>query len=71
MFGFHFSFASILGSLIFSGVGFVAFTYGKREGNFRTMFIGGLLMAYSYFITNTLWMYVIGSGLTAALFIGA
>lgn len=63
-----FSFSNLIGSLLFSGVGFVAITYGKRTGNMRQMMLGGLLMVYSYF-TNTAMTYVIGAGLTAALYI--
>ena len=68
MFGFTISPANILGNILFSGIGFVAFKYGKDQGNGRTMFLGGILMGYSYIISSTLWMYVIGSGLTAALY---
>ncbi|MDE2291321.1 MAG: hypothetical protein KGL53_04495 [Elusimicrobia bacterium] len=63
-----FSFANILGSIIFSGVGFVAFRYGRQMGNLRTMVIGGALLGYSYFMSSTFWTYAVGLGLTALLF---
>ena len=59
----------MIGNIIFSGVGFVAFVYGKKLGGFKPMAIGLGLMVYPYFITNTVWMYVIGVALTACLFI--
>lgn len=61
--------ASLIGGLIFSGVGLVAFTYGKRTGRFRAMALGGVLMVYSYFTPNTAALYLVGLSLTAALFI--
>ncbi len=70
VFGFHLSPANIIGNLLFSGVGFVAFKYGKDQSSVRIMVLGGVLMGYSYVVSNTLWMYLIGSGLTAALFFG-
>ena len=61
--------SNILGSVIFGSIGFVAFIYGKKMASFRPMALGAGLMVYPYFITNTVWMYVIGTLLTAALFI--
>ncbi len=59
---------SIIGNLIFSGVGFVAFMYGKKQGRFQPMVIGGILMAYSYFVSSTVLLYAIGVALTVALY---
>jgi hypothetical protein len=61
--------ASLMGGLIFSGVGLVAFTYGKRTGGVRATALGGVLMVYSFFTPNTAALYLVGLGLTAALFI--
>ena len=61
--------ANMIASMLFGAVGFVAFLYGKRQMLPKTMVIGGLLMAYPYFITNTLAVYLIGASLTGALFL--
>ena len=64
----NFSAGNIIGGLLFSGIGYVAFTYGRRNDNVRVMALGGALMAYSYFISNTVMVYVVGAALTAAIF---
>ena len=60
--------ANLLGGLIFGSIGFAAFIYGKKQASFKTMTIGAALIAYPYFIPNTIAVYVIGIGLSAALF---
>jgi hypothetical protein len=60
-----FSIANIAGNVLFSGIGYVAFMYGKRTDNAGIMVKGGVLMGYSYIVSDTLWMYLIGTGLTA------
>jgi hypothetical protein len=62
------SFGNIFAGLIFSGIGFVAFTYGKREGRFQTMVLGIVLMAYTYVSPSTTVTWVIGGALTLALY---
>ena len=59
----------LIGSFIFSGIGFVAFVYGKKQGLWKTASLGFLLMAYSYFVPSAFYVYVIGVALTVALFI--
>jgi hypothetical protein len=59
---------NLMGNLIFSGIGFVAFMYGKKQGRFNCMALGGALMAYPYFVSSTTLMYAIGVALTAAIF---
>lgn len=61
--------ANLLGSLVFSAVGLFAFLRGKKEADGKSMIIGILLMVYSYFVPNTIWLYVGGAALTAALFL--
>lgn len=61
--------SNIIGGIIFGGIGLVAFIYGKKTSAFRPMMLGLTLMIYPYFITNTVWMYLAGALLTAALFI--
>lgn len=60
-----FSAANIIGNLLFSGIGYIAYSYGKKMDKTRVMLVGVALMGYSYVVSDTLWMYVIGSVLTA------
>ena len=55
--------------MIFGGIGFIAFVYGKKMSEIRPMVIGILLMAFPYVVPNNVLLYVIGIGLTVALFI--
>ncbi len=64
-----FNVANLIGGIIFSGIGFVAFVYGKKMSYFKPMAVGLVLMIYPYFISNTIVMYVIGLLLCLALFI--
>ena len=61
--------ANFLGSIIFGGIGFVAFVYGKKLATYKPLCLGLALMIYPYFIPDTLWLYIIGAALTAALFV--
>ena len=61
---FQFSFANIIGNLLFSAIGYVAYSYGKKMDRTKTMITGVVLMGYSYVVSDTLWMYVIGAALT-------
>lgn len=63
-----FSAWGLMGGLVFSGIGFVAFIYGKKNAEFKPMLMGILLMAYPYFIRGTIALYVVGIALTAALY---
>jgi len=60
--------ANIIGGILFGGIGFVALVYGKKQGSPKAMIFGALLMLYPYFITNSILLYSVGSGLTIALF---
>ena len=64
-----FSGAVIVANLLFGSVGFVAFVYGKKMHVWKPMFIGLVLMAYTYFVESTLLLFGIGTVLTAALFV--
>lgn len=64
----NFSPAALLGSILFGSIGFIAFIYGKKNSMFRPMLIGIVLMIYPYFFQGTVLMYLIGAGLTAALY---
>ena len=61
----EFSAANIIGNLLFSGLGYIAYSYGKKMDKTRVMIQGGVLMAYSYFVPDTVWLYAIGTALSA------
>ena len=59
--------ANLIGNLLFSSIGFVAFIYGKRMNLWKPMFCGLGLMIFPYFVSNTIVMYAIGLLGSAAL----
>jgi hypothetical protein len=61
--------AELIGGLIFSSVGFVAFVYGKRMHFWKSMLIGIALMVYPLFVSTDVLLYSLGAMLTAALFV--
>ncbi len=65
----YFSGANLLAGLLFGSIGFVAFVYGKKQGRWSTMGIGGLLTLYPFVVTNTVATWIVGAALTAALFV--
>jgi hypothetical protein len=46
-------------SLITSGVGFVLFMYGKKQGRGPQLVAGLVLMVYPYFVPDLLWNIVV------------
>ena len=60
--------SNLFAGLIFGSVGFVAFIYGKKQTLIKPMIIGIVLMGYTYFLTGTLVMYLVGIALCAALY---
>jgi len=65
----EFSTPNLLAGLLFGSIGFVGFFYGRRMSHWKPMFLGIALMAYPYFVENTLILYGIGLAGTAALFL--
>jgi hypothetical protein len=63
------SFSVLFAGLLFGGIGFVAFRYGKKTENWKPMVTGVALMVYPYFITNALLTYGIGAALCASLYV--
>ena len=59
----------IFAIVVFSIIGFGAFRYGKRDGRWQPMVIGMVLMAFPYFVSSGLWLYLVGAALTVGLFI--
>ena len=67
--GLNFSMANIMGGLFFGVIGVAAWMYGKKQSQMKPMIIGGLLMVYPYFISETISLWVVGFALTLFLFI--
>lgn len=63
-----FSSWGLIGMIIFSGIGFIAFMYGKKNSEFQPMIVGIVLMVYPYFIRGTGILYLAGIALTALLY---
>ncbi|MES2019399.1 MAG: hypothetical protein V4484_23155 [Pseudomonadota bacterium] len=61
--------AYLFGGFIFSVIGFAAFRYGKKMESMNAMLIGVALMLFSYFISATWLLYLIGAALCAALYV--
>ena len=56
-------------SLIPSGIGFVLFTYGRKEHRRPQLVTGLLLMVYPYFTGTTATLAGVGVSLVAALYL--
>lgn len=54
---------------VFSGIGFVAFRYGRKMELVPPVVIGLALMIYPIFVESTVWLVAIGVGLTACLWL--
>ena len=61
--------SNFIGGMIFGSIGFVAFVYGKKMAQYRTMILGLILMIFPYMVSGNLALYGIGAALTAALFL--
>ncbi|OGX24734.1 MAG: hypothetical protein A2787_01900 [Omnitrophica WOR_2 bacterium RIFCSPHIGHO2_01_FULL_48_9] len=62
------SWANVIGNVLFSGIGFVAFWYGRKMKSLRSVILGLVLMIFPYFVSQTLTLYVIGAILCAVLY---
>jgi hypothetical protein len=60
--------SNLFASILFSTIGFAAFVYGKKVMSWKPMAIGGALMGYTFFVSQTWLLYLLGVGLSAALF---
>ncbi len=63
-----FSGPNLFAGLLFSSIGFVGLVYGKRMSLWKPMFIGLALMAYPYFIEDTIFLCAIGLAGSGLLF---
>ena len=64
----NFSAGNIFAGIVFSGVGFVAFTYGKKQERYEAMGIGVALMIYPYFTPSATMTCIVGAGLLGLLY---
>ena len=60
--------SKIVANIVFGGIGFAAFMYGKKNAFFKPMAIGIVLMGYSYFLSGAVLLYTVGIALTVALY---
>jgi hypothetical protein len=61
--------AYIVGAIVFGIVGLAAFVHGKRAGRPRTRWLGLALMLYPYVVWQTWLLYLVGIGLTLAVWL--
>ncbi|WP_035051712.1 hypothetical protein [Andreprevotia chitinilytica] len=61
--------AVLFAGFLFSLIGFIAFRYGKKQQQMKTMIIGIALMVYPYFVPETWMLYLIGVALCAGLYV--
>lgn len=58
---------TIVASLLFGAIGFMAFYYGKKMSLWKPLVIGMTLMTYPYFTPNRFLLWGIGTGLVVLL----
>jgi hypothetical protein len=56
-------------SLITSGLGFVLFTYGRKQERYPQVAAGVALMIYPYFVPNLIANLFVGAGIVGAMWI--
>ena len=56
-------------SLVTSGLGFVLFVYGKKQGRPPQLAGGLALMAYPYLVSSVTMMLVVGAAIVAAVWL--
>ena len=57
----------LLLSLIPSGIGFVLFVYGKKQGRWPHLAAGVAMMVYPYFATSVVSLVGVGAAISVAL----
>ena len=63
------SFGGILASVIFGIIGMAYLAQAKKNNSFVWMISGGILVGYTFFVTNTLLIILIGVVVCAAPFL--
>lgn len=59
---------ALVGMVMFSLLGMWAIKEGRREANIKQLLLGIVLVGYSYFTPEAWQVWLVGSGLTAAVF---
>jgi len=59
---------SLLWGMVFGSFGLGFFSYGKKQKRMVSMACGVGLMVFPYFVTDTVWMLVVGVALMAVPF---
>lgn len=62
--------ASLFGQFLFGAIGACAFAYGKSQAAWKPLFWGLGLMVFPYLVSDTAMLYLIGTLLTAGLWVG-
>ncbi|MET3105405.1 cbb3-type cytochrome oxidase subunit 3 [Oxalobacteraceae bacterium GrIS 2.11] len=60
--------AYIIGAILFSMIGFVAYRYGKKTSRQHVKWLGVALMLYPYVVPQTWLMYLVGIALCYACY---
>ena len=66
---FEFTFASIMASMVASGIGFVFWKYGRKQSRSPFVIIGAVLFVVSYLITDITLLLSVTAGLSAILYL--
>jgi len=61
--------AALFLGLLFSGIGFVAYRFGRRMELIWPIVLGIALMIFPWFVHRALWVVVVGSALTLLLWV--
>jgi surface polysaccharide O-acyltransferase-like enzyme len=61
--------ANLFASVIFGLIGYAAFRYGRKIKSKNPVYIGLLLMLYTFAVTQTWAIYAVGIALCVALYI--
>jgi hypothetical protein len=60
---------ALLLSLLLGGIGFVALSYGRKQGRPPQIIVGLALMVFPYFVSSVVWMLGIAALLLALLWL--
>jgi hypothetical protein len=59
---------ALFAGLIFGLIGIAAFTYGRKNAEFKPVCIGVALIVFPYFVSQLWLLYAIGIGLCGVLY---
>lgn len=58
----------MMSGLLIGGVGFILFTYGRREQNLKALGSGVLLCVYPYFVPSILALWLVFAAILGGLY---